>query len=95
MASSYLALGVHQVLAVQLILSSTWISREENAGSGQIRPVTKHHRLDIDSGACKKFEMTTVNTPLARDDDALSRRKTARCEAEQRMIDSRESTVLA
>ena len=46
-----LALGVGQVLAVQLLLAGVGVARERHAGAGVVAHVAEDHRHDVDGGA--------------------------------------------
>ena len=46
-----LALGVHEELAVELVLAGGRIAGEGDAGGRRVAHVAEHHRLDVDGGA--------------------------------------------
>ena len=45
------ALGVHQPLAVELVVAGGRVAGEGHAGGGGVAHVAEHHRLDVDRGA--------------------------------------------
>ncbi len=46
-----LALGVHQEVAIQLLLAGDGVTGEGHTGAGVVTPVAEHHGLHVDGGA--------------------------------------------